>query len=536
MKKYHLSLQWKFLLSILLIISPVLGAIFIWAAIQSERHTVEQVTIRARVLTRQVILTRQWVSDCGGVLALREGRDVAGCYDDCDLKTTEGTYQRFTPSMVTKKLSQYSFQQDLYHFRLVGLNPMNSENRADPFEEEALGRFENEHADEIFRIETQEGKTYFRYMVPLFTDATCMKCHRNDKFTEGSVMGGLSVFLPADRMKSSIAENHLKLAVSGIMFIILTVSVLFVMVRRIVIKPLKEMENATAAICENPKERVSISTGDEFERLGRTFNIMAERLDQERDLLEERIDRATCDLARANQELQTLDQLKSDFIANMSHELRSPLTVIRGGVDYLHRTLRGTENRKYLSIMDKNLARLIHLVSDLFDFTRIEAKKADWSFERENLSQLIRESAEIIGPIAADKNIALKYDYPGDIFVEMDMERIEQVLINLIDNAIKFSEPGTEIRMEAWNDEDMVRVSVRDHGIGISQKNLEAIFKKFHTLPSSGKRYKGTGLGLAICKGIIEAHDGRIWAERANGRGSVFFFTLLLSGPRMGTS
>jgi signal transduction histidine kinase len=212
----------------------------------------------------------------------------------------------------------------------------------------------------------------------------------------------------------------------------------------------------------------------------------------------------------------------------MSHELRSPLTVIRGGVDYLNRTIERTENRHYLSIIDKNLTRLIHLVSDLFDFTRIEADKADWSFEQENLSGLVQEVAEIIGPLAMDKNISINYKYPGDIFVEMDLERIEQVLVNLIENAIKFSDEGTAIRIEVREDEDDVSVAVRDRGIGISEENTEVIFDKFYTLPSSkgmGK-HEGTGLGLAICKGIIEAHGGRIWAESVKGEGSVFLFTL----------
>jgi len=212
----------------------------------------------------------------------------------------------------------------------------------------------------------------------------------------------------------------------------------------------------------------------------------------------------------------------------MSHELRSPLTVIRGGVDYLNRTTKGTENRRYLSIIDKNLTRLIHLVSDLFDFTRIEADKADWSFERENISGLIQDVIEIISPLAMDKSISISYKYPCDIFAEIDLERIEQVLVNLIENAIKFSDEKTEIQIEIKADEDTVLVAVRDQGIGISEENINVIFEKFHTLPSSGTKgnREGTGLGLAICKGIIEAHGGRIWAESVKGKGSVFFFTL----------
>jgi signal transduction histidine kinase len=292
---------------------------------------------------------------------------------------------------------------------------------------------------------------------------------------------------------------------------------------------MKALEKATAEISKGHLDgRVNISTGDEFEKLGQSFNSMAEGLSQSRDLLEERIKHATRELSEANLELQTLDKLKSDFLANMSHELRSPLTVIRGGVDYLNRTIKGSDNRKYLSIIDKNLGRLIHLVSDLFDFTKIEAGKADWTFEREDLSGLVQEVIDIVDPLAIDKNISIDYKYHKNIYAKMDLERIEQVLVNLIENAMKFSDPETEIQIEVKDFEDSVLVAVRDHGLGIPEEKLEVVFEKFHSLPSSGGggKREGTGLGLAICKGIIEAHGGKIWAESVEGEGSVFFFTL----------
>jgi signal transduction histidine kinase len=197
-------------------------------------------------------------------------------------------------------------------------------------------------------------------------------------------------------------------------------------------------------------------------------------------------------------------------------------------MDYLNRTIKGTENRRYLHIMDKNLRRLIHLVSDLFDFTRIEARKADWSFERENVSGLIQEVVEILSPLASDKGVAIHCQCPGDVFAEMDFERIEQVMVNLVENAIKFSDKGTEIEVEVQDNKDGVLVAVKDQGIGICGESLEVIFEKFSTLPTSGGEGKreGTGLGLAICKGIVEAHGGRIWAESVKGEGSTFFFTL----------
>jgi signal transduction histidine kinase len=278
----------------------------------------------------------------------------------------------------------------------------------------------------------------------------------------------------------------------------------------------------------NLNARVNLSTGDEFEKLGNTFNFMAERLSQRRTILEEKIEQATHELTVANRELQTLDKMKSDFLATISHELRTPLTAIRGGADYLSRTMKESKNLSYLAIIDKNLTRLIRLVSELFDFTRIEAHKVEWSFERENLSHLVREVIEITGPLATKKNITINFKYPGDIYADMDLERIEQVLVNLIENGTKFSDEGTEMHVEVKDDSDAVLVAVKDQGIGISKENLEIIFEKFRTLPSSegSDKTERTGLGLAISKGIIEAHGGRIWADSEEGKGSTFFFRL----------
>jgi signal transduction histidine kinase len=531
MKQRHLSLQWKFLFSIALIIFPILGVIFGVAVVQNHNQAIEQVLNQARILSRQIILTRQWVADCGGVMAIKDsaGANGAAVFSSGIMETPHGIYQKFTPSMVTKKLSEYSLRQNLYQFRISSINPLNPDNLADTFEKQALLRFRTEPLTELTGFHTQGREKYIRYMVPLRMDASCMECHRQQNFSDGSVIGGLSVLLPITAIMGTLKNDHLKLAASGVGLILVTILTLFVLLRRIVIKPLNQLEGMAGEIGKgNLDARVKISTGDEFEKVGVAFNTMAQSLSRGRDMLQDRIKIATRDLSQANRELKTLDQLKSDFIANMSHELRSPLTVIRGGVDYLKRTVKGENNLNYLGIIDKNLSRFIHLVSDLFDFTRIEAKKVDWSFERENVSDLVREVMEILAPLAERKNISMTYEVEMDVFAEIDLERIEQVLVNLLENAIKFSDEGGTIQIVVRKEKEQVLVTVKDRGIGMSGDNLEAIFEKFHTLPSSegeGRR-ESTGLGLAISKGIISAHGGDIWAESKVGEGSTFFFTL----------
>jgi len=536
MRSYRLSLQWKFLLSIILVVFSTLGVIFVWAGFQNEKQAMNQVVNQARILIRQIILTRQWVSDCGGVMVLRDSEgaaDVLGFYDD-RMDTPRGSYQRFTPSMVTKKLSQYSLREDLYRFRLASSNPLNPENQPDDFEGQALTMFIHQGVTEAFRVKTEPEETYFQYMVPLYVDKACMECHKGQGFANGAIGGGLSVFLPIGKMKASLSRDHLQLALAGAGLIALTTFTLFVLLRRVVIRPLNNFKEMTRRISEGDlAARVEIPTGDEFEQLGDAFNDMAAKLARNREVLEERIGQATHELAEANRELQGLDKLKSDFLANMSHELRSPLTALRGGVDYLKRTVSLPGNRDYLAIIDKNLSRLIYLVSDLFDFTKIEANKMEWSLQRENVTALVREVVEITSPTAMEKYITIKVTSSGEVFADIDLERIQQVLVNLIENAVKFSDHGTEINIEVTENDRNALIAVRDQGIGIAEDNLQIIFEKFHTLPSSGDRNNsaGTGLGLAICRGIIQGHGGEIRVESTPGSGSTFYCSLPKRAP-----
>lgn len=521
------SLQKKFIFSIMLIIGPVLGLVFLWAGILSERNATAQIVNQARILARQIILTRQWVADCGGVMVARDSagaKDVIFFLDD-HLTTSHGRYNRFTPAMVTKKLSQYSFRENMYRFQLAGLTPMNPENRPDAFERSALLHFVHESANEIYDFENDEQT--FRYTVPLYVDKACMKCHPN--YTAESVGGCLSIFFPTGEFKQSLKNTYFNLAVGGVAIILLTGMTLFFLLRKMVIKPVNKIRIMTTEISNDGNRGIiHMKTGDEFEQLGRAFNIMAARVHRNHEIMKDKIAAATSELSQANRELKKVDKLKTEFIADMSHELRSPVTAVQGGLDYLKRKITEEENQTYLTIIDNNLLRLTHLISDMLELTRIKAGKITWNFEQNDIVELIREVTEILSLKAREKAIAFDFHCQDRVWAEMDSERIEQVLVNLIENAIKFSDRNSKIAIKTSLEDQWVRVSVRDFGISIPEKDLDAIFREFHTLRSGGNsgQTKGIGLGLAICRKIIEAHKGRIWAESAEGRGNVFHFAI----------
>ena len=449
-------------------------------------------------------------------------------YDD-SMQTARGAYQRFTPSMVTKALSSYSLRQNLYKFRIASTNPMNPENQPDRFERTALYHFIHKDQKEFFSFGTSKQGSSFSYSVPLYVEKACLECHRDQGFTEGTIGGCLSISFPTEQFQENLRGDYTSLAIGGVSLITLTIATLFFMLRYVVLRPLHQIETMAGEISKgNLEARVDLECNDEFDRLGEAFNIMAEKLSRSRHHLEDRITQATRELSQANQELQHLDQLKTEFFADMSHELRSPLTAIKGGVDYLKRTIDDPNSQSYLHIVQKNADRMMNLVSDLFDLTKIDAGKLAWQFEESDLTGLVQEVIEIMQIQAEARNISISFNNARPIMVEMDPERIEQVLVNLLENALKFSDMNSRVLISAKEEEDQVLLSVQDEGVGIDRQDLNQVFRKFHTLPSAGGagQSSGTGLGLTICRKIIEAHGGRIWVQSRKGKGSIFTFSL----------
>ncbi len=235
------------------------------------------------------------------------------------------------------------------------------------------------------------------------------------------------------------------------------------------------------------------------------------------------------ELALANERLKELDKLKSDFVSMVSHELRTPLAAMRTSAQVLEVADLNTETKKeMLDIILRNIDRLTNLVNDLLDLSRIESGRMELKFERVSLDSVIADSIESVRQTAIEKGIALNIELPKDLApVKADREKLTQVIINLLNNAVKFTPRGGEISIKASELNGQVEVRVSDTGIGIPPEDLNRVFDRFYQVDSTLTREAGgTGLGLAICKGIIEAHNGEIWAESEPGKGSTFIFTL----------
>ena len=239
-------------------------------------------------------------------------------------------------------------------------------------------------------------------------------------------------------------------------------------------------------------------------------------------------------LREARDAAEEASRAKSEFLANMSHEIRTPMTVFMAAIEHLLQIDRSPERRHLLGMADQSAKRLRGLIDDILDFSRIEARKIELQQEPFDLDGCMRGAVEMFALVAQEKNIRLETDVSADAprMVIGDPDRLSQVLINLIGNAVKFTRAG-EIRVSVQTRGGLLEFAVADTGIGIPEEKRDLIFESFSQADASFTRsFGGTGLGLAISKGLIELMGGEIWVRSEEGQGSVFIFTLPLQSAQ----
>jgi len=232
-----------------------------------------------------------------------------------------------------------------------------------------------------------------------------------------------------------------------------------------------------------------------------------------------------------NDKLKELDQLKSNFISMVSHELRTPLAIIRQGVSMMKRRILGEVNEQQEETLNDvldNIDRLVKIINDLLDISKLEAAKVALDKKQVDAAQQIRYIIGLFQTKAQEKNITLLARMPDGLpAVFGDRDRVIQILTNLVNNALKFTPENGRVTVSARDREEFVEFAVSDTGIGISEDNMNKLFNKFEQFGrTNGPGEKGTGLGLAISKELINLHDGQIWAESKENQGTTFFFTI----------
>jgi len=252
--------------------------------------------------------------------------------------------------------------------------------------------------------------------------------------------------------------------------------------------------------------------------------------------LERRVQERTAELQLALRKLSELNQLKANFVANISHELRTPLTHVKGYIELLVTETLGSlgeEQKKALQVAQHATTRLESLIDNLILFSQAARGELTLHLTPVNLNKVATEILNYSKQKALDHNIILSADIKSNLpLVKADEEKISWVILQLMDNAIKFTSSGGKVGLLIKREADtLVKISVADTGIGIPKNRLHELFEPFHQLDSSStRRYGGTGLGLALVRQILEAHGSVIDVQSEEGKGTIFGFTLLVAG------
>ena len=253
--------------------------------------------------------------------------------------------------------------------------------------------------------------------------------------------------------------------------------------------------------------------------------------------LEHRVEERTAELQEALRKLSELNQMKANFIANISHELRTPLTHVKGYLELMSTGTLGPlsdDQKNALQVSQHATGRLESLIDSLIMFSLAARGELTLHLKPVNLNTVAGEIINYSRSKARDRNVSLNFDIRSDIpFVQADEEKISLVILQLIDNAIKFTPAGGQVNLSFEKESDtLVMVTVADTGIGIPSNRLEEVFEPFHQLDaSSTRRYGGTGLGLALVKEIVSAHGSIVNVKSEEGKGSTFSFPLLAAKP-----
>lgn len=366
--------------------------------------------------------------------------------------------------------------------------------------------------------------SYFNLYKPIVTD--------NETLGTVYIRSDLAQF--RNKLRGYIQGGILVLIIGLLISILL--STLF---QKAISRPILHLVEATNAISEvgDYSIRVEKESNDELGVLCDEFNAMLEQIEERddslreaRDTLEQRVEERTAELAAAKEQAESADRLKSAFLAIMSHELRTPLNSVIGFTGILLQGLAGPlndEQTMQLGMVRDSANHLLNLINDILYISKIEAGQLEIVSETFDMREAIEKVIRTVTPLAEKKNLALVAEVAPEVdHLTSDRRRVEQILINLVNNGVKFTDEG-EVRVQCRVGDSWLETRVVDTGIGIKPEDMSMLFESFQQIDTGlDRQHEGTGLGLSICKKLVEMLGGKIWVESKQGAGSTFAFTL----------
>ncbi len=536
----------KLILTGTLVSMVTLAAMFLYLDRRQERIFQDLMKNQAKGIFKQVVITRKWVADHGGIFVEKLPWVKANPYlADGIMEDTVGrVFVKENPAMVTRALSEYAKKHGSYWFNITSLNLVNPENAPDGFESAALERFRQGVSNEEYGITEIEGEKYYRYIAPLYIDEGCLKCHSQHGYDFGDIRGGISITIPIEAFYDFLSRERVKVGLLSLGVALALMLGLYISLHRVLVVPIRRVRDfavawregalpETVSETQRPIDPDQLPEGDELGDLFVELSRLHATVTSNERMLESRVMQATEELKDLNQQLaEARDRYretslkKSEFIAGLSHELRTPLTSLKGALSYI--TSRIEEERPepaelapFVDIIDRNMGRLVKLVEDTLDLEKIEAGYIELHRSKVDMTALFQEVAQEFSDKARKQAVALEISASGPLMVVADRDRIRQVLDNLVLNALRHSPGETAITMEGRHSGDKIVSCVKDHGTGISDGDRGKVFDRFY----KGSK-DGTGLGLAISRGIVEEHGGEIWVGDNDRQGATLCFSL----------
>lgn len=314
---------------------------------------------------------------------------------------------------------------------------------------------------------------------------------------DGTYKGHVLMFADTNYVAKPVKELSKQFILAGIVTIILTIIITYLL-SRFVTEPLIKMKQATEQMSQgNLNVTLKTDRQDELGELARSITYLANDLDR-------------------------MKKSRNEFLASISHELRTPLTYIKGYADILKRSdISEGEKDSYVEIIREEADHLADFIKKLFELAKMDEHQFKVDREKIDLSAWLQDMMVRLEPWIEEADLNLRLDIAGNLTANLDTERFQQVVQNIVDNAIKHSENGQTIELKAYEIDDELHLIIRDEGEGIAKDDLPFIFDRLYRVEKSRSRQSGgAGLGLAICKEIVEAHRGKIAIKSKKGEGT----------------
>ncbi|OFX17574.1 MAG: hypothetical protein A2033_04535 [Bacteroidetes bacterium GWA2_31_9] len=509
----------RFFVSVIIIVSIILTSSLI-LIIFHEYNSVIDIASKEAIASYEKDLTyRRWVTMHGGVYVPITENTPPNKYLNVanrEISTVDGkVFTLINPAYMTRQVYNSLSDENSVKGHIASLNPINPDNKADEWEYEALKSFEKGDTQKLSIISVN-GSEVLKFMKPMITEKKCLKCHAHQGYNVGDIRGGISTTVQL--------EEYYSIANSNIIYISLIFTLVLIIVLIFIYVAFKKLQNEmiqrNLIMIKITESECSLKQkNDEYLAVNEELRQSNERVHNINTLLE-----------NAKEKAEESDKLKSAFLANMSHEIRTPMNGIIGFIELLKKPNLNVEKREfYTNVINGSCKQLLSIINDIIDISKIESNQINTNYSSINIEALMQKLVDFFKIQAINKNLNLEYSNKNETIIKniiTDEQKLNQILTNLIGNAIKFTENGSiEFGYKLKN--NFLEFFVKDTGIGIEEKYFEIIFDRFRQIEDNyTRKFGGNGLGLSITKAFVEKLGGKIRVESIPSKGTIFYFTV----------